>query len=98
MILLLTGVLLSVGYSSYMVYPMALASKSKFPISSAVVNMGGQLGGAATPFITGVLLDSLGWNYVFMFMAISSLISFLILLTIAEPMGLEEPQPTTPAS
>lgn len=98
LLLLLTGVLLSVGYSSYMVYPMALASKSKFPISSAVVNMGGQLGGAATPFITGVLLDSLGWNYVFMFMAISSLISFLILLTIAEPMGLEEPHPTAPAN
>ncbi len=92
LLLLLTGALLSIGYSSYMVYPMALASKSKFPISSAVVNMGGQLGGAATPFITGLLLDSLGWDYVFMFMAICSLLSFVILLTIAEPMNVQEPQ------
>lgn len=86
LLLLLTGMLLSVGYSSYMVYPMGLATKKTFPVSSAVVNMGGQLGGAATPFITGILLDSLGWNYVFMFMAISSLLSFIILLTISEPM------------
>ncbi|PYB78918.1 MFS transporter [Pseudomonas sp. LB-090624] len=86
MLLLLTGILLSVGYSSYMVYPMGLATKKTFPISSAVVNMGGQLGGAATPLITGILLDSLGWNYVFLFMAISSLLSFVILLTISEPL------------
>ncbi|WP_251010334.1 MFS transporter [Pseudomonas fluorescens] len=85
-LLLLTGMLLSIGYSSYMVYPMGLATKKTFPVSSAVVNMGGQLGGAATPLITGILLDSLGWNYVFMFMAISSLVSFFILLTISEPM------------
>lgn len=93
LLLLLTGVLLSIGYSSYMVYPMGLASKTTFPVSSAVVNMGGQLGGAATPFITGLLLDSLGWNYVFMFMAISSLLSFVILLTIAEPVAAAPSEP-----
>jgi sugar phosphate permease len=70
-----------------MVYPMALATKKTFPVASAVVNMGGQLGGAATPFLTGLLLDSYGWDQVFLFMAVSSLLSFLVLLTISEPMA-----------
>ncbi|KIH82539.1 D-glucarate permease [Pseudomonas batumici] len=86
-LLLMTGVVLSLGFSSYMVYPMGLASKKAFPVSSAVVNMGGQLGGAATPFLTGLFLDTHGWDYVFAFMAISSLLSFVVLLSISEPVA-----------
>ncbi len=89
-LLFMTGVLLSIGYSSYMVYPMGIATKKTFPIASSIVNMGGQLGGAATPFLTGLLLDSYGWGEVFMFMAISSLISFVLLLKIAEPIAVVE--------
>jgi sugar phosphate permease len=85
LLLMLTGVVLSLGFSSYMVYPMGLTTKKTFPISNAVVNMIGQLGAAATPFITGLLLDNYGWNYVFAWLAIGSFISFVILLTIAEP-------------
>ncbi|WP_236718728.1 MFS transporter [Pseudomonas synxantha] len=85
LLLMLTGVVLSLGFSSYMVYPMGLTTKKTFPISNAVVNMIGQLGAAATPFITGLLLDNYGWNYVFAWLAIGSFISFIILLTIAEP-------------
>ncbi|RMQ84096.1 hypothetical protein ALP97_04167 [Pseudomonas salomonii] len=39
----------------------------------------------AEPLLTGLLLDSLGWNYVFIFLAIGSFTSFVLLLTIAEP-------------
>ncbi|WP_256262579.1 MFS transporter [Pseudomonas gingeri] len=85
LLLLLTGVVLSLGFSSYMVYPMGLATKKTFPIANAIVNMIGQLGAAATPFITGLLLDHYGWNYVFAWLAIGSLISFILLLTISEP-------------
>lgn len=85
LLLMLTGVVLSLGYSSYMSYPMGLASKATFPIANAIVNMVGQLGAAATPFLTGLLLDSYGWSYVFTFLAIGSFVSFVILLTIAEP-------------
>ena len=85
LLLMLTGVVLSLGFSSYMVYPMGLTTKKTFPISNAIVNMIGQLGAAATPFITGLLLDNYGWNYVFAWLAIGSFISFIILLTIAEP-------------
>ncbi|MHA6574679.1 MFS transporter [Pseudomonas yamanorum] len=85
LMLMLTGVVLSLGFSSYMVYPMGLTTKKTFPISNAIVNMIGQLGAAATPFITGLLLDNYGWNYVFAWLAIGSFISFIVLLTIAEP-------------
>ncbi|USX16611.1 MFS transporter [Oxalobacteraceae bacterium OTU3CAMAD1] len=87
-LLFLTGILLSIGYSAYMVYPMAFVSKEKFPTANAVVNMGGQLGGAATPWIVGMLLDSLGWDYVFGFMAAISCLTFLVVLTISEPLKL----------
>lgn len=85
LLLMLTGIVLSLGFSSYMTYPMALASKATFPVANSIVNMIGQLGAAATPFLTGLLLDSYGWNYVFSYLAIGSFISFVLLLTIAEP-------------
>jgi ACS family glucarate transporter-like MFS transporter len=85
-LLFLTGLLLSIGYSAYMVYPMSFVSKEKFPVANAVVNMGGQLGGAATPWIVGMLLDRLGWDYVFGFMASISILTFIIVLTISEPL------------
>ncbi|MGK5079856.1 MFS transporter [Janthinobacterium sp. HLX7-2] len=89
-LLFLTGVLLSIGFSAYMVYPMQFVSKEKFPLANAVVNMGGQLGGAATPWIVGMLLDHYGWDYVFAFMAAISCLTFLVVLTIAEPLNLRQ--------
>lgn len=85
LLLMATGIVLSFGFSSYMVYPMALATKQTFPVANAIVNMVGQLGAAATPFLTGLLLDSYGWNYVFSYLAIGSFASFVLLLTILEP-------------
>lgn len=85
LLLMATGIVLSFGFSSYMVYPMALATKQTFPVANAIVNMVGQLGAAATPFLTGLLLDSYGWNYVFSYLAMGSFASFVLLLTILEP-------------
>jgi len=90
LLLFLTGALLSVGYSAYMVYPMPFVSKDKFPVANAVVNMGGQLGGAATPWIVGMLLDGFGWDYVFGFMALISCLTFLVVLTISEPLNVRK--------
>jgi sugar phosphate permease len=84
-LLFFTGLLLSLGFSAYMAYPMAITTRDSLPMAGAVVNMGGQLGGAVTPLATGMLLDSYGWSYVFLFMAIGSVISFLVLATIDEP-------------
>jgi len=89
-LIFLTGMLLSIGYSAYMAYPMAFVAKAKFPVANAIVNMAGQLGGAATPFITGVLLDNYGWNSVFGFMASISALTLILLLTISEPIKLQQ--------
>lgn len=88
-LLFMTGLLLSIGFSAYMVYPMSFISKDKFPVANAIVNMFGQLGGAATPFIAGLILDSYGWNVVFTFMSVISLITFITVLTIDEPYKIE---------
>ena len=86
-LLFATGILLSIGFSAYLAYPMAITTPKTLPVATAVVNMGGQLGGAFAPLATGMLLDSYGWRYVFLFMAIGSLGSFVLLTTIDEPMN-----------
>lgn len=90
-VLLLAGVLLNIGYSTFLVYPMGLASKEECPFAASIINTAGSLGGAFAPFVVGVLLDTFNWDMVFMFLAASSLMTFFILFTIIEPMeGYEE--------
>ncbi|WP_256256188.1 MFS transporter [Pseudomonas agarici] len=82
---MLAGVLLNLGYSTFLVYPMGLASKEKVPFAAAVVNTGGSLGGAFVPFVIGVILDSYNWDYVFGFLSICSLTTLALVLTMIEP-------------
>lgn len=84
-LLFLVGFMLNLGYSAYMVYPMALTTKKSFPIACSVVNMSGQLGGAAAPLITGMLLDHYSWDAVWIFLVICSFACLVILFTIKEP-------------
>lgn len=84
-VFLLAGVLLNIGYSTFLVYPMGLATKSKVPFAASIVNTGGSLGGAFAPFVVGMLLDTYNWDYVFGFLGLSSLIAFLVVLTMIEP-------------
>jgi len=86
-VLFLTGMMLSFGFSAYMAYPMALVDKPSYPIAGALVNTGGQIGGACAPLAVGLLLDNYGWDYVFAFMAIGSLISFIAVASIEEPLN-----------
>jgi MFS transporter, ACS family, glucarate transporter len=86
-LLFVTGVLLSIGFSAYMAYPMGLASKKTYPVANAVVNMGGQIGGACAPLIAGMMLDRYGWGSVFLVMACGSAMTFLVLTTIKEPLA-----------
>lgn len=84
-VFLLAGILLNIGYSTFLVYPMGLATKEKVPFAASVVNTGGSLGGAFAPFVVGLLLDSFSWDYVFSFLGICSLITFAVVLTMIEP-------------
>ena len=84
-LLFMVGFMLNLGYSAYMVYPMGLTTKKAFPIACSVVNMSGQLGGAAAPLITGMLLDKYSWDAVWIFLAICSFLCLMTLFTIKEP-------------
>lgn len=83
--LLLAGMLLGLGYAGYTVYSMGLASKEIYPLAFGIVNTGGQLGGAITPLIVGMILDAYSWNSVFLYLALSSILCFVVLATIVEP-------------
>jgi sugar phosphate permease len=86
-LLFATGMLLSIGFSAYMAYAMGLASKRTYPVANSIVNMGGQIGGACAPLIAGLMLDHYGWDSVFTVMACGSAMTFLVLLTIKEPLA-----------
>ena len=85
LMLMLSGLLIGFGFSGYTVYPMGLASKETYPLAFAIVNTGGQLGGACAPLIVGMILDAYSWNAVFIYLAISSVIAFTLVTTIDEP-------------
>lgn len=85
--LLIAGCLIGLGYAGYTVYPMGLVSKDAYPLAFGIVNTGGQLGGALTPLIVGIILDKYSWNSVFLYLAISSLLCFLLLSVMVEPLA-----------
>lgn len=85
-VLLLAGILLNLGYSTFLVYPMGIATKEKCPFAASIVNTAGSLGGAFAPFAVGVLLDKFNWDMVFAFLSVSSLMTLFILITMIEPM------------
>jgi hypothetical protein len=60
----------------------SLAAK---PLEKLKVMEPGEFLSPAEPLLNGLLPDSLGWNQVFIFLAIGSFTSFVRLLTIAEP-------------
>lgn len=84
-LLLVTGILLNLGYSTFLAYPMGIASKEKLPLAASIVNTGGSLGGAFAPFVVGLILDTFNWDTVFMFLSACSLMTFILLFTIIEP-------------
>lgn len=86
MLLLIAGIFLNLGYSAFMVYPMGLTSKEKYPIAMSIVNTGGQFGGAVAPLVVGFILDIFNWNTVFIFLSLCSLVTLIVLFTIVEPL------------
>lgn len=84
-LLFLCGFLFSLGFSAFSVYPMGVTTKTMFPLAYGITNTGGQIGSASAPFVVGVLLDSFGWNSVFLFLAACSIASVFIVMTVDEP-------------
>ena len=79
------GVFLNLGYSTFLVYPMGIASKDKLPFAASIVNCMGSLGGAFAPFVVGVILDYQGWDWVFTFLALCSIGTLLVVVSMIEP-------------
>lgn len=85
LLLFVSGVFFSLGYSAFACYPMGRVDKESYPIAWGMVNMGGQLGGACFPLIVGMILDKFNWDAVFATLAVGSFICLLIVSTIVEP-------------
>ena len=85
LLLFVAGILLALGYSMYMAYPMGRTNKETYPVAFSVVNMGGQIGGACAPLIVGIILDKYNWDAVWMALAIGSFICLAIVSSVIEP-------------
>lgn len=83
-ILFITGFIVYVGYSGFITYPMSITTKDVYPVAYGCVNSGGNLGGFFSPMIIGFLLDVYNFDVVFMFLAASSILSLLFVLTLDE--------------
>jgi sugar phosphate permease len=83
--LLMSGLMLGIGFAGYSAYPMGLTSKSTYPTAFGIVNSLGQIGGACAPLIVGVLLDHYSWNSVFLYMVGTALLCLLLLFSVIEP-------------
>lgn len=84
-LLIATGILLNVGYSTFLVYPMALVAQHRLPFASSILVTIGSVGGAFVPYAIGVILDNYSWDAVFLFMAACSLAALAITLLLIEP-------------
>jgi MFS transporter, ACS family, glucarate transporter len=85
LLLFLAGILLALGYSMYMAYPMGRTNKESYPVAFSIVNMGGQIGGACAPLIVGMILDAFNWTAVWTALAIGSFICLALVASVIEP-------------
>ena len=88
-LMLATGFLLNLGYSTFSVYPMGLVEKAQAPLAIAIVTTCGALGSGVGPVIVGFIVDRSDWNTAFMFLVVCSLVSLLLVGSIIEA----RPQP-----
>jgi sugar phosphate permease len=84
-LLFAAGVLLNLGFSTFLVYPMGIATKDRVPFAASIVNTCGSIGGATIPFVVGVLLDHFNWDWAFGFLAMSAFLTLALLCSIVEP-------------
>ncbi|MDE1179712.1 MFS transporter [Paraburkholderia sp.] len=87
--LVMSGLMLGIGFAGYSAYPMALTTKSTYPTAFGIVNCVGQIGGACAPLAVGILLDRFSWTSVFLYMVGTALLCLLLLVTVAEPLALQ---------
>jgi sugar phosphate permease len=87
--LLISGLMLGIGFAGYSAYPMGLATKSTYPTAFGIVNCLGQIGGACAPLAVGILLDRYSWTSVFIYMVGTALLCLLLLVSVVEPIDIQ---------
>ncbi|SAK88146.1 transporter [Caballeronia arationis] len=87
--LIMSGLMLGIGFAGYSAYPMGLATKSTYPTAFGIVNCVGQIGGACAPLAVGILLDRYSWTSVFLYMVGTAALCLVLLLTVAEPLAVQ---------
>lgn len=83
--LILSGLMLGIGFAGYSAYPMGLATKATYPTAFGIVNFLGQIGGACAPLAVGMLLDKYDWSSVFMYMVGTASLCALLVFSVVEP-------------
>jgi sugar phosphate permease len=85
-ILFLTGGFLNMAWPMYFAYPMGITTGKTYPTAISIVTSVGNMGGFFSPMIGGHLLDVYhSFNVVFIFLGVCAFLSFLMALTIEEP-------------
>jgi ACS family glucarate transporter-like MFS transporter len=85
-VLVLSGLMVGIGFAGYSAYPMGLASKATYPAAFGIVNCVGQIGGACAPLAVGILLDSYSWTSMFLYMVGTALLCLVLLISVVEPL------------
>lgn len=85
--LLVSGLMVGIGFAGYSAYAMGLVSKSTYPTAFGIVNFLGQIGGAVAPLAVGVLLDHYGWSSVFLYMVGTALLCVVLVASVVEPVA-----------
>jgi sugar phosphate permease len=85
--LIMSGLMLGIGFAGYSAYPMGLATKSTYPAAFGIVNFLGQIGGACAPLAVGILLDKYNWSSVFLYMVGTALLCLILVASVVEPMA-----------
>ncbi|WP_066531924.1 MFS transporter [Sphingobium sp. EP60837] len=95
-LLLATGFLLTVGYSTFTIFPMGVVKKEVVPFAVSIVSTVGSIGGGTAPVIVGYILDHSGWSMAFGFLSSCSILAFILVASIIEPLSDDAPAHDVP--
>ncbi|MGD0660000.1 MAG: MFS transporter [Syntrophorhabdales bacterium] len=98
-LLFFSGMLGSSAMSVYTSYPMGLTTSKAYPTAVGVVVTGGALGGFFSPVLAGMLLDHFKYfSIVFGFFGLTALMTFVVALTLVEPLETASSEPVSSAA
>lgn len=88
--LICAGFVFGLAFGPFFALPMECVKRQFAGTSSAVMNTGGSIGGVISPIIIGLLVGSLGYNAVFIYMVIALILCVTVILFVKEPKKVAE--------